>query len=86
MRQEYTDFILGFEKISPYELDHFCKVFFTEYKKLLSEIDATPLLGVKELRDVFIRTVQLAQVEIAQKKVEEANLNYELVRSRLLLE
>ena len=86
MRQEYTDFILGFEKINPYELDHFCKVFFNEYKKILAEFDATPILGVKELRDVFIHTVQLAQVEIAQKKVEEANLNYELVRSRLLLE
>ena len=81
--QGYRDFVEAFERLTPYELDHFSKLFhqfFASSKKV--EIQNPKQ---EDLRDILTRAMQAAHMEIAQQKIETAKLDFDMVRSRLLL-
>jgi hypothetical protein len=81
----YCAFIESFERLTPFELDHFSKLF---YQSFTSSLDQSNFASLKQddLRDVITQTMQKAHIVIAKKKIEQAKLDYDLIKSRLLVQ
>ena len=86
IRQEYIDFIQKFEGLNPYELDHFSKNLYQHYQVALKEqahIEKTDI-SAGDVKEIIIRTMQLIQIELAERKVKTAELNLELLKSKFM--
>ena len=81
--QGYRDFVEAFERLTPYELDHFSKIF-RQFFKSSTKIEDQNIRN-EDLRDIFTQAMQAAHMEIAQQRIETAKLDFDMVRSRLLV-
>jgi len=82
----YVDFVEAFERLTPYELDHFSKLFFDNFNQLLTpQENKMGTIKRDDLRDVITQTMQDAHIEIAQKKIDEAKHHFDMIKSRLLV-
>lgn len=84
--ESFLDFIEAFEKLSPFELDYFTTIFcahFNEHGGTQSG-NAMPLTAIS-LKDILIKTMRGAHVEIAERKVKEAQRGLDLTRSRVYM-
>ena len=86
IRQEYVDFIQKFEGLNPYELDHFCKIFYQNYQATFKEQPqmAKADLAAGDVKEIIIRAMQMVQIELAERKVKTAELNLDLLKSKFL--
>lgn len=80
--QGYKDFVEAFERMTPYELDHFSKLF-GRFFETARNVDQH--LKTDELRDILTQAMQAAHTEIAQQKIDIAKLDFDMVKSRLLI-
>jgi hypothetical protein len=83
--QGYYQFVEAFERLTPYELEHFSRALFESFTKLQAKSENSTIIRQDDLRDVMTQAMQSAHIGIAEKKIEEATLNFDLVRSRLLV-
>lgn len=81
IRQSYIEFIEKFEGLNPYELDHLCRVIHQQYQVQMQESKTD--LGPKEFWKIMTSAMQAAQIELAEKKLKEAELNLQLVKSKV---
>ncbi len=82
--QGYENFIISFEKMSPFELDYFIKIFFSHFNQY--EIEQTSTLShltAINLKNILIETMRTAHVEVAERRVKEAQRGLDLTRSRV---
>lgn len=84
--ESFLDFIEAFEKLSPFELDYFTKIFCTHFNEraLIQSIKDNELTAIN-LKDILIKTMRAAHVEIAERKVKEAQRGLDLTRSRVYM-
>lgn len=78
-RQDYENFIISFERLSPYELDHLSRAIHKKYqtgKKSKS-------LSKKDLQEILIAAMQNLQIEFAEQRLEEAKINLSHVKSKI---
>ena len=69
MTQEYLHFIECFEKLSPYELDHFCRAIHQHYRTTLSTINEKDGVAERDFKEIIVRAMQATQIELAEQKV-----------------
>lgn len=85
VRQEYISFIEAFERLSPYDLDHFCKSFHKHYestvKKREQEINAG--IDLRDVREILLEVMKTVQLELAERKVEAAQANLAAIKAKL---
>ncbi len=87
IRQAYIEFIEKFGGLSPYELDHLCKIIHQYYQKNLEALGQEPKsVSLGDLKEILIRSMQAAQIELAERKLKEAELNLTLTKSRIYQE
>lgn len=84
--ESFLDFIEAFEKLSPFELDYFTKIFCTHFNEheCTRLANAVPLTAIN-LKDILIKTMRAAHVEIAERRVKEAQRGLDLTRSRVYM-
>lgn len=83
--ETFLNFIEVFEKLSPFELDHFSKIFFTHFSEHDAVKSSEQKLSSIDLKDILINAMRAAHVEIAEKKVEDAKRGLDLTRSRVFI-
>lgn len=84
--ESFLNFIEAFEKLSPFELDYFTKIFCTHFNQY--EVVQTSKLNeltAINLKDILIKTMRDAHVEIAERRVKEAQRGLDLTRSRVYM-
>jgi len=80
-------FIESFEKLSPFELDHFCKILLTHYNEHHAvKSSGQKQLSALDLKDILINSMRASHIQIAEKKVEDAQRGLDLTRSRVFVE
>jgi hypothetical protein len=84
--ESFLDFIEAFEKLSPFDLDYFTKIFCTHFNEheLVQESKLSQLTAIN-LKDILIKTMRAAHVDVAERKVREAQRGLDLTRSRVYL-
>lgn len=84
--ESFLNFIEAFEKLSPFELDYFTKIFCTHFNQheSVQPTDITLLTAIN-LKDILIKTMRAAHVEIAERRVKEAQRGLDLTRSRVYM-
>jgi hypothetical protein len=82
----FLSFIEAFERLSPFELDYFSKIFCTHFNEheLVRSSKMNQLTAIN-LKDILIKTMREAHVEIAERRVKEAERGLDLTRSRVYL-
>lgn len=82
--QGYENFIISFEKMSPFELDYFAKIFCIHFNRceLMQESYSKKLTAI-DLKDILIEAMRAAHVEIAERRVKDAQRGLDLTRSRV---
>lgn len=85
-RQEYIAFINAFENLNPYELDHFCKNFYKHYQIAMQEREQpkTVTIGHSDVKEILLDAMKAVQIELAERKVEEAQTNLATIKAKLL--
>lgn len=84
--ESFLNFIEAFEKLSPFELDYFTKIFCTHFNQHESvQTSDMTLLTAINLKDILIKTMRAAHVEIAERRVKEAQRGLDLTRSRVYM-
>lgn len=84
--ESFLHFIEAFEKLSPFELDYFTKIFCTHFNDhTLAQPTKTNELTAINLKDILIKTMRAAHVEIAERRVKEAQRGLDLTRSRVYM-
>jgi len=88
IRQAYIEFIEKFGGLNPYELDHFCRIIHQHYQKNLEALgqELQAKITQKDMKEILIHSMQAAQVELAERKLKEAELNLALTKSRIYQE
>lgn len=83
--QAFIGFIEQFEKLSPFELDHFCKIIHHHYETAIKALDqdARASLTHGDTKEILIRSMQAAQIELAEHKLKEAELNVQLIKAKV---
>lgn len=84
--ETFLNFIEVFEKLSPFELDHFSKILFTHFSAHDAVKSSDKKLSSVDLKDILINAMRAAHIEIAEKKVEDAKRGLDLTRSRVFVE
>lgn len=84
--ESFLEFIEAFEKLSPFELDYFTKTFCTHFNEheCMRPPDSVALTAIN-LKDILIKTMRAAHVEIAERRVKEAQRGLDLTRSRVYM-
>jgi hypothetical protein len=80
MMKGYHDFVEAFEKLTPYELDHFSKLFFEQFRILHVSDEPVGNIRKDDLRNVITAAMQAAHMEIALRKVSDAQTDFDLVK------
>lgn len=83
--ETFLNFIEVFEKLSPFELDHFSKILFMHFSTHDAVKSYEQKLSAVDLKDILINAMRAAHVEIAEKKVEDAKRGLDLTRSRVFI-
>lgn len=84
--ESFLDFIEAFEKLSPFELDYFTKTFCTHFNEHEGvQTSKRHDLTAINLKDILIKTMRDAHVEIAERRVKEAQRGLDLTRSRVYM-
>ncbi len=83
----FLSFIEAFERLSPFELDYFSKIFCTHFNEheLVHSAKIDQLTAIN-LKDILIKTMREAHVEIAERRVKEAERGLDLTRSRVYVD
>ena len=83
--ETFLNFIEVFEKLSPFELDHFSKILFTHFSAHDAVKSYEQKLSAVDLKDILINAMRAAHVDIAEKRVEDAKRGLDLTRSRVFI-
>lgn len=84
IRQAYVEFIETFGGLNPYELEHLCKELYQQYKIAGSTLDGKEkfILTTSDLQEIIIQSIHAIQIEFAEKKLYDAELNLKRVRDK----
>ncbi|MEQ1789418.1 MAG: hypothetical protein ABL857_03135 [Rickettsiales bacterium] len=85
IRQIYIEFIESFGELNHYELGHFCKELYQQCKIVGNVLDKNNkiTLTASDLQEIIIQSVHAIQVEFAEKKLLEAELNLKRVKGKI---
>lgn len=85
IRQEYINFIEKFEELNPYELDHFCRIFHQHYQAAIKKDQEIRNVSIAPggIKEILIHVMQAVRIELAERKVKDAELNLALTKSKL---
>ena len=86
IREEYISFIEKFEGLTPFEVDHFSGLLFKAYTKLLLKTGKSGPIRQEELSEILTQAMHAAHLQIAEKRIDDARIKYDLVRTRLMVE
>ena len=79
----YTDFINRFELLSPYQLDHFCKMIHQHYQEAIAAREKNITFTQGDTKEIMIRSMQALQIDLAEQTLRDAEHNLQLVKSRV---
>lgn len=86
-KSEYNQFVENFERLSPYEVEHFSKILFAEFARFADTLVSSHGLPTAiQLREIITNAMKHAHIEIAERKIEEARLRYDMVRNHIFIE
>lgn len=84
IRQPYIEFVEKFEELTPYELNHFCKVVHEHYQSALKTADGQPkTLMTSDMLEIIIQAMHAIQVELAENRLNEAERTLKRVRTKI---
>jgi len=84
IRQPYIEFVEKFEELTPYELNHFCKVVHEHYQTMIKAPDSREkVLTTSDMLEVIIQAMHAVQVELAEKKLNEAERTLKRIKTKV---
>lgn len=84
IRQPYIEFVEKFEELTPYELNHFCKVVHEHYQVVSKLADGQPRpLNTSEMLEIIIQAMHAIQVELAENRLNEAERTLKRVKTKV---
>lgn len=86
MLHQYVHFVESFERLSPYEVDHFCKVVHRHYKELFDLQNKNNEVSERDFKEIIIHAMKAAQIELAEQQLQNAEFNLQQVKSRLYVD
>jgi len=82
IRQTYIEFIESFGELNPYELSHFCRELYCQcYNATRTENMGVFSLTQNDLQQAIIQSLHTIQIEFAEKKLLEAEINLKRIKA-----
>lgn len=84
IRQTYIEFIEKFEELSPYEINHLCKIMHQQYQIFVKTSANRKQASLKpsDVQEIIVRTIHAIQVELAEKRLKQAETALKRVKER----
>lgn len=84
IRQTYIEFIEKFEELSPYEINHLCKIMHQQYQIFVKTPANKKRASLKpsDVQEIIVRSVHSIQVELAEKRLKQAETALKRVKER----
>ena len=84
IRQPYIEFVEKFEELTPYELNHFCKVVHEHYHAASKTADGQPkTLMTSDMLEIIIQAMHAIQVELAENRLNDAERTLKRVKTKV---